>query len=165
MTPEALVEALRRRDGGVGSTSIAVNLLAGHGHWPRVFAADPQAWGITVVGTDARIDWRELHRRIEAGEIVGSSSQIRILRIACSFGGGTPVDLRDATFGLDGGNAGLVADAVVRAAGHMLWDHRRAAAGALGPLRVAKQHAADAGDAVAVAALRDVETVLTAVAR
>lgn len=117
MTPEALA---------------AVELLAEHDHWLRVMAIDPSAWAVRVDqepgGTYAAVDWRELHRRYDSHEIAGSSSQLSILMVACSLARtGCPVSLRDAVTGLGRVNAGLVADAVVRAAGHPVRHHQRAA--------------------------------------
>jgi len=47
-----------------------------------------------------------------------SGGEQRMLRITASLAAGIPVDLRDAAAGLDGRNARLVADAMLRASGH-----------------------------------------------
>ena len=66
----------------------------------------------------AFIDWVAALEALESGRLACSSSEAQVLRIAASIAEGIPVDLRDATYGLDWANAQRVAGALVRAAGH-----------------------------------------------
>jgi hypothetical protein len=66
----------------------------------------------------AFVDWAAALEALEGGRFACSSSEDRVFRIAASIAEGIPVDLRDATCGLDGANARRVADALVHAAGH-----------------------------------------------
>jgi hypothetical protein len=66
----------------------------------------------------AFVDWAAALETLEGGRLACSSSETRVLRIGASIAWGIPVDLRDATCGLDWGNAQRVAGALVHAAGH-----------------------------------------------
>lgn len=64
------------------------------------------------------VDWPAGLEALESGRLACSSSEAQVLSIAASLAEGIPVDLRDATCGLDRANARRVADALVQAAGH-----------------------------------------------
>ena len=66
----------------------------------------------------AFVDWAAALAALEGGRLACSSSEAQVLRIAASIADGLPVDLRDATCGLDRANARRVAKALVHAAGH-----------------------------------------------
>ena len=68
--------------------------------------------------TTASIDWPAAITALEAGDLPCSRSEERILRLAGSLGAGLPVDLRDATTGLDISNTALLSQSVRHAAGH-----------------------------------------------
>jgi 8-oxo-dGTP diphosphatase len=72
---------------------------------------------ITGIIEAAAIDWPAVIIALDAGELPCSSGEARMLRLAASFVGGTPVNLRDALTGLDAGNADLVSQAVLHATG------------------------------------------------
>jgi hypothetical protein len=52
------------------------------------------------------------------GVLPCSSGERQVLLVAASIAEGVPVDLREAALSLDAGDAGLVAAAVLHAAGH-----------------------------------------------
>jgi hypothetical protein len=105
----------------------AVELLIGHQRWlcrddfvgrfVRV-VADP------VGGVFATVSWRAVVRALAAGRLPCSDGEARVLRIAASIAEGVPVDLGGCLSGLDGVSAGLVADAVLRAAGRCVGEPR-----------------------------------------
>lgn len=66
----------------------------------------------------AFVDWVAALEALESGRLACSSSEAQVLRIAASIAEGIPVDLRDATCGLDWANAQRFAGALVHAAGH-----------------------------------------------
>jgi hypothetical protein len=66
----------------------------------------------------AAVDFEAVAGALQAGELPCASSEGQVLRLATSIAGGLPVDLGDAVSGLDSANAGLVAEAVLHAAGH-----------------------------------------------
>ncbi|HEX6520318.1 MAG TPA: hypothetical protein VF070_09950 [Streptosporangiaceae bacterium] len=65
----------------------------------------------------AAVDFTAAVDALEAGILPCSAGERRVLLIAASLAAGIPVDLREAVTGLDAGNAVLVADAVLHAAG------------------------------------------------
>lgn len=68
--------------------------------------------------TAASIDWSAAITALDTGALPCSSSEERILRLAASLGNGPPVNLRDATTGLDARNAALLSQAILCATGH-----------------------------------------------
>jgi len=74
--------------------------------------------GITSGAVMAVVDWEAAVAALEAGRLPCSGGEGRILRLAASIAAGVPVDLREALTGLDEANSGLVAVAVLHAAGH-----------------------------------------------
>jgi hypothetical protein len=115
------VEGLRAHASGLCCAQAAVELLIGHQRWlcrdefvgrfVRLVAGS--AGGVLAV-----VSWRAAVRALAAGRLPCSGSEARVLRIAASIAEGVPVDLGECLSGLDSGNAGLVVDAVLRAAGH-----------------------------------------------
>jgi hypothetical protein len=73
--------------------------------------------GITSGAVMAVVDWEAVVAALEAGRLPCSGGEGRILRLAASIAAGVPVDLREALTGLDEANSGLVAAAVLHAAG------------------------------------------------
>jgi hypothetical protein len=98
----------------------AADLLIGHQRWlcrndfvARFIQVVPDSNGrlLAVVG------WRAAVRALAAGRLACSDSEGNVLRIAASLAEGVPVDLRECVSVLDQINAGMVAEAVLRAAG------------------------------------------------
>jgi len=100
----------------------AVELLIGHGAW--LFRGDfldvavEPAWEVFSARVMAAVDFEAAAAALVAGVLPCSSGEGRVLRLAASIAAGVPVDLREALTGLDGANSGLVAAAVLHAAGH-----------------------------------------------
>ena len=62
-------------------------------------------------------DWEAAVTALHAGELPASGGERRMLLLASSLAGGTPVSLNDTLVGLDHRNANLVVRAVAHAAG------------------------------------------------
>jgi hypothetical protein len=126
-----LAAALRAWAKGLFSAEAAVELLIGHASWlyREDFLEIAVEFGQGISGgvVMAAVDFEAAARALEAGALLCSGGDGRVLRIAASIGGGVPVDLREAVTGLDENNAVLAAAAVLRAAGHR--DLRMAAGG------------------------------------
>ena len=119
---EDLAAALRVWAKGLLATEAAVELLIGHRRWPyrgdfRDAAVDfgRHAFSGQVI---AAVDFEAAAGALAAGALPCSGSEGQVLRLAASIACGVPVDLGDAVTGLDEATAGLVADAVLHAAGH-----------------------------------------------
>jgi len=116
------VPALQEHAEGLFCAEAAVDLLIEHRSW--LLRADFVDEFVEVIdGTPggaptAFVDWAAALEALNSGRLACSSSEARVLRIAASIAEGIPVDLRDATCGLDWANARRVAGALVRAAGH-----------------------------------------------
>ena len=100
----------------------AVELLIGHRWW--LFRGDFLAIAVES-GQEvfsgrvmAAVDFVAAAGALEAGVLPCCGGEGRVLRIAAGIAEGVPVDLREAVTGLDEDNAGLVAAAVLHAAGH-----------------------------------------------
>jgi hypothetical protein len=107
---------------GLLGTEAAVELLIGHRLWLyrddfREVAVEFgwEAFGGRVM---AVVDFEAVAGALEAGELPCAGSEGQVLRLAASIAAGVPVDLGGAVTGLDAANTGLVADAVLHAAGH-----------------------------------------------
>jgi hypothetical protein len=76
--------------------------------------------GITPMAT---ITWPDAISALDAGQLPCSGSERRLLRLAASLGGGTPVDLQDALTSLDDTSIDLVTTAIRHAAGRrpVIW--------------------------------------------
>lgn len=115
MTPDELATALRQGTEGYSAPTAAVELLIAHDYWVRRMAFYPKTLHVDQLGD---VDWVDLAQAIARGEIHASSSQLRILAIACSLVGALlPFDLRERLTGLDETNLRLVLAAVARANG------------------------------------------------
>jgi len=74
--------------------------------------------GTSLGGTElACIDWSAAVDALNEGNLPCSAGEERILRLAASLGEDLPVNLRDATTGIDTCNAGLLSQAVLHANG------------------------------------------------
>ena len=75
-------------------------------------------WELPGARTMAAVDFEAAAGALAAGALACSSGEGHMLRLAASIAAGMPVDLREALTGLDEANSGLVAAAVLHAAGH-----------------------------------------------
>ncbi|HTQ89053.1 MAG TPA: hypothetical protein VMK84_06120 [Streptosporangiaceae bacterium] len=119
---EDLAAALRVHAKGLLAAEAAVELLIGQRSWLyrddfRDIAVEPGREAFSGRET-AAVDFEAAVGALEAGALACASSEGRMLRLAASIAAGVPVDLGDAVSGLDEANAGLVAAAVLHAAGH-----------------------------------------------
>ena len=103
-------------------TEAAVELLIGHRWW--LYRADFLDIAVEP-GRDVlsgqvmvAVDFDAAAGALAAGVLPCSRGEGQMLRLAASIAAGVPVDLGGAVSGLDAGNAGLVAGAVLHAAGH-----------------------------------------------
>jgi hypothetical protein len=107
---------------GLLSTEAAVELLIGHRSWlcRDDFREIAVAFGWEACSGQvlAAVDFEAVAGALAAGELPCSGSEGQVLRLAASIACGVPVDLGGAVSGLDAANTGLVADAVLHAAGH-----------------------------------------------
>jgi hypothetical protein len=122
---DELASALRAQADGLYCTEAAVELLAGHRAW--LARSDFVTRFVEVLDEDeqdedeqemAVLDWSGALDALEHGKLACSSSEGQVLRLAGSLACGVPVDLQHALCGLDATNAGLVAAAVLHAAGY-----------------------------------------------
>jgi hypothetical protein len=114
----ALAGLLRAWALGIYPDEAGVELLIGH----AVFLHRPDFTSrfITTPGDStglAVIDWPAAIAALD-DDLPCSGSENRMLRLAASLAGGTPVNLRDALTGLDGRNVQLVIKAILHASGH-----------------------------------------------
>ncbi len=93
-----LHQALRACAAGIYPAEAGVGLLIGHDTWLHR-------------GATAAI------AALDAGDLPCSGGEQRMLRLAASIAGGTPVSLRDTLSGIDHRNVQLVITAVLHASG------------------------------------------------
>ena len=104
------------------SAEAAVELLIGHRL--LLYCGDFRAigvefgWEMFTGRVMAAVGFEALAGALDAGELPCASSEGQMLRLAASIVAGVPVDLGGAVTGLDAANIGLVAEAVLHAAGH-----------------------------------------------
>jgi len=107
---------------GLLCVEAAVELLIGHRSWLyrkdfTDIAVEPgrNIFTGTVV---AAVGFESAALALDRGVLPCSHGEGQVLRIAASIAARVPVDLREAVTSLDEGNAVLVAEAVLHAAGH-----------------------------------------------
>jgi hypothetical protein len=120
---EDLAAALRVWAKGLLAAEAAVELLIGHRLWLyrpdfRDIAVEPGWEVFSGRQAMAAVDFEAAAGAVEAGALPCASSEGQVLRLAASIAAGVPVDLGGAVSGLDAANVGLVAAAVLHAAGH-----------------------------------------------
>jgi len=103
-------------------TEAAAELLIGHRLWLyrddfREIAVE-FGWEPFSGQVMAAVDFEAVAGALATGVLPCARSEGQMLRLAASIAAGVPVDLGGAVSGLDAGNAGLVAGAVLHAAGH-----------------------------------------------
>jgi hypothetical protein len=121
MTRYPLPAALRASAAGLFASEAAVNLLIGHRYWLTRpgFAAEyiHTSTAITDGTATAAVCWPEAVAALDRGQLAGSGSENRILRLAASLADGIPLDLQDALSSLDDTNLQHVVTAIRHAAG------------------------------------------------
>ena len=122
LNPGRLGDALRAGACGIRPLEAGTGLLIDCGSWlhrtdftSRFITAGPSiSDGATLLAT---IDWEAAITALHAGELPASGGERRMLLLAASIAGGTPVSLNDALPGIDRRNASLVIRAVAHTAG------------------------------------------------
>ncbi|MGH3406270.1 MAG: hypothetical protein ACRDRJ_27790 [Streptosporangiaceae bacterium] len=117
-----LAEALRAGASGICSQQAAAELLIDLATFldRRDFTSRFVEHSVSIsdgVTAIASIDWPAAITALDTGGLACSGGERRMLKLAASFAGGIPVDLRDTITGLDDHNVSLVVTAVLRAAG------------------------------------------------
>jgi len=122
LNPRRLGDALRAGARGIHPLEAGTSLLTECGSWlhrddftSRFITAGPRiSDGVTLL---ASIDWEAAVTALHAGELPASGGERRMLLLAASIAGGTPVSVNDALPGIDRRNASLAVRAVAHAAG------------------------------------------------
>ncbi|KOX11834.1 hypothetical protein [Nocardiopsis sp. NRRL B-16309] len=124
VTGPELHQALRNWASGLHTDRAALELLIEHDMWlnRRDFVANHVHWvpkeQLALPDEPlAMIEWSEAAAALDAGDLIASSSQAAILRIALSLVGVRSVDLREALSGLGWASVGPVCGAMAAAAG------------------------------------------------
>jgi hypothetical protein len=123
MTPSpSLPAALRACAAGLYPLEAGVGLLIGHACWLHREDFQDQFIHTGISITDgvtemAEIDWQAAISALDARHLPCSAGEERMLRLAASIAGGTPVSLRDTLPGIDHRNIELVITAVLHAWG------------------------------------------------
>jgi hypothetical protein len=120
--PRRLSDALRACARGIHPLEAGTSLLIDCGSWLHrpdftsrfITTGTSISDGVTVL---AATDWEAAIAALHAGELPASGGERRMLLLASSLAGGTPVSLSDTLAGIDRRNASLVVSAVAHAAG------------------------------------------------
>jgi len=115
VTPGELAASLRQGARGHTASEAAVELLVWHEYWIRRMAFHPDTLHVDRQGD---VDWVDLALAIVRDEIHASSSELKILQVACSLMGVLAVDLRDCLAGLGPATLGAVLTAMAQANGN-----------------------------------------------
>ncbi len=121
MISTTLPGALRASARGLNACEAAVGLLADHQYWltrPDFTGEFIGTFDGLTDGTPmAAVCWPEAVAALNRGQLSGSSSENKILRLAASLAEGIPVDLQSAITGLDDTNLRHLITAIRHAAG------------------------------------------------
>ena len=119
MTTDDLAAALRACAAGLCPLEAGVALLTGSGAFLHRgdFAGRFIQHGTSGGTAMAGIDWDAAVTALNAGELPCSGGERRILMLSASLAAGVPVDLRDATTGLDDRNIRRLLTAIRHASG------------------------------------------------
>jgi len=127
MNPDPLPAALQAGAAGLLALEAAVNLLIVHRHWLTRddFTSEfvDTFPGFTDSTPMAAVCWPEAVAALDRGQLSGSGSENRILRLAASLADGICVDLQSALSGLDDTNLDHVVTAIRHAAGRRPGQH------------------------------------------
>ena len=124
INPRRLAGALLASACGIRTLEAGTGLLIDCGSW--LHRQDFTSRFITTTATSisdgvtllAATDWQAAITALHAGELPASSGERRMLLLAASIAGGTPVSLCDTLPGIDRRNASLVVTAIAHATGH-----------------------------------------------
>jgi hypothetical protein len=124
LRPARLPSALRACAAGIHPLEAGTSLLIDCGNWLHredftshfITTSTSISDGVTPM---ASTDWEAAIAALNAGELPCSSGERRMLLLAASMAGGTPVSLHDTLPGIDQRNARLVLNAIAHATGHM----------------------------------------------
>jgi len=122
VNPRHLGDALRAGARGIYPLEAGTSLLIECGNWLHredftsrfITAGTSISDGITLL---ASTDWEAAVTALHAGELPASGGERRMLLLAASIAGGTPVSLNDTLPGIDQRNASLVISAIRHACG------------------------------------------------
>jgi len=114
-----LEQALRACARGIRHHEAGTSLLIDCGHWLHRddFTSRFIEHGTSGGTPTAATDWEAAITALHAGRLPASSGERRMLLLAASIAGGTPVSLSDTLPGIDRRNASLVVKAIAHAAG------------------------------------------------
>jgi hypothetical protein len=119
VSPRQLEQALRACARGIGHHEAGTSLLINSGHWlhrddfTSRFIEHGTSGGTPMAATD----WEAAITALHAGRLPASGGERRVLLLAASIAGGTPVSLCDTLVGIDRRNASLIVSAVTHATG------------------------------------------------
>jgi len=122
LNPRQLGDALRACARGIHPLEAGTGLLIDCGSWLHhddftsrfITTGTSISDGATLL---ASTDWEAAVTALHAGELPAGGGERRMLLLAASIAGGTPVSLCDTLPGIDRRNASLVVGAVAHAAG------------------------------------------------
>ena len=121
MTPASLAEALHAHARGIYAHEAAVALLIDHQYWldrADFLSQYVDTFSGLADGTPmAAICWHEVIADLDTGQLAGSSSENKILRLAASLANGISVDLHHNLTSLDDANLHHLITAIRHAAG------------------------------------------------
>ncbi len=117
-----LPAALRACAHGIYPLEAGVGLLITQASWLHredfhdqfIHTATSITDGVTTM---AEVDWHAAISALDAGQLPCSGGEQRMLRLAASIAGGTPVSLRDTLPGIDHRNIELLVTAILHAWG------------------------------------------------
>jgi hypothetical protein len=117
LDPRQLGDALRAGASGTHPLEAGTGLLTDCGSWLHrgdftnrfITTGISTSDGVTLL---ASADWEAAVTALHTGELPASGGERRMLLLASSLAGGTPVSLSDTLVGIDRRNAGLVVSAV-----------------------------------------------------
>jgi hypothetical protein len=120
--PHRLSDALRACARGSHPLEAGTGLLTDCGSWLHredftsrfITIATSISDGVTLL---AATDWEAAVTALHAGELPAGGGERRMLLLAASIAGGTPVNLYDTLPGIDHRNASLVIKAIAHATG------------------------------------------------
>jgi hypothetical protein len=114
MTARSLPAELRAGAAGIYCLEAAAGLIIAH----RTWLTRDDFTSLIEHGTGtAAIDWEATACALETGNLPCSGGERRMLTLASSLAGQTPVILGDAIPGIDNRNVGLLVQAVLHASG------------------------------------------------
>lgn len=116
MTSTCLAQTLHNCASGIYTAQAAVGMLIAQATWldrddfRRFIDTDPET-GM------AAIDWPSLATTLAAGQMPSSRGEQKMLRMAASIAGHTPVILGDTITGIDDHNIQIIVKAILHASG------------------------------------------------